>query len=206
MMSKIKAAQSERDRLSMLLAEYVGDVADESTRTTRTHKDALWLLATKLSSAFEHSDPAIPYLFEGAPEINEKGIENLLSLYESGKLRLKQILKQDVYKTEPRVSAGRRKRSVNRYTYAQLEKMKKQKGVQISSTSQVSITQQDTSPSLSATEQKRHKTTEAEKAVLSQLFGVDKNLLENKIEEVLPDLPGWDSKRVIRYLRNNQAK
>ena len=151
-MSKIKAAQNERDRLSMLLEEYVGVVADESTRMTRTYKDELWLLVTKLSSTFEHSDPTVPCeLFQNAPEVNERGIEDLLSFYESGRLRFKQVLQQDVYKTEPRVSAGRRKRDVKRYQYAQLEKIRKQKSTQQEQIQ--TVEQSDASMSMTVTKQ-----------------------------------------------------
>ncbi|CAG8619379.1 598_t:CDS:2, partial [Funneliformis mosseae] len=63
-------------------------------------------------------------------KINEKGIKNILSFYESGKSRFQQILLQDVYKTEPRVTAGRRARDISHYTYTQLESIKKQKSRQ----------------------------------------------------------------------------
>ena len=101
-MLKIKAVQSERNRLSMLLAEYTDDVvASQNARAIKSRKDSLWSLVTKLLSAFDHPNPATHYLFENAPEINEKGIKNILSFYESGKSRFQQILLQDVYKTEP---------------------------------------------------------------------------------------------------------
>jgi len=65
-------------------------------------------LVTKLLSAFDHPNPAIHYLFENAPEVNEKGINNIFFFYESGKSHFQQILIQDVYKTESRVIVGRR--------------------------------------------------------------------------------------------------
>jgi len=65
-------------------------------------------LVTKLLSAFDHPNPATYYLFENAPEVNEKGINNILSFYESGKLRFQQILMQDVYKTKSQITAERR--------------------------------------------------------------------------------------------------
>ena len=94
MMSKTKAAQSERDRLSTLLSEYAGDVVvNQSDRAVKSRKDLLWSL----------------------PEINENGI-NILTCYGSGKLCFEQILAQDVRQSEPRVSVGRRKRNIAYYT------------------------------------------------------------------------------------------
>ena len=56
--------------------------------------------------------------------------EALKTFFHSMNQGFKQVLQQDVYKTEPRVSPGRRKRDVKRYTYAQLEKIRKQKSTQ----------------------------------------------------------------------------
>jgi len=50
---------------------------------------------------------------------------------------------------------------------------------------------------------KRRRTTDAEKAILAQLADVDKDILESKINELLPRLSGWDYKRVLTYVRNN---
>ena len=75
MMSKIKAVQSERERLSMLFAEYIDDnVVKQDTSAINSRKDSLWSLVEKLSSAFNHPDPLFHDLFKDVPEINEKGI------------------------------------------------------------------------------------------------------------------------------------
>ena len=97
----------------MLLSEYAGDiVVNQSDRAVKSRKDLLWSLIANLSSAFGHSTSETHFLFEDVPEINNDGIKNILSCYESGKLRFEQILAQDVRQTEPRVSAGRRKRNI----------------------------------------------------------------------------------------------
>jgi len=88
MMLKVKAAQSERDHLSILLAEYTDDiVASQNACAIKSWKDSLWSLVKKLSSAFDHPNSATHYLFENASEINKKGIKNILSFYESDKSR-----------------------------------------------------------------------------------------------------------------------
>ncbi|CAG8687790.1 470_t:CDS:2, partial [Ambispora gerdemannii] len=81
-MLKIKAAQSERDHLSMLLVEYIDDiVASQNAHVIKSCKDSLWSLVAKLSSAFGEPNPATHYLFRNAPEISENGIKNILSFY-----------------------------------------------------------------------------------------------------------------------------
>jgi len=208
MMSKIKAAQSERDRLSMLLSEYAGDiVVNQRDRAVKSRKELLSLIAN-LSSAFESSNPET--LFENAPEINDKGIENILSCYEAGKLRFEQILAQDVRKSEPRVSVGRRKRNIAYYTYAKLMEMKKSKS---KSTRQKAVSKPVERSSNQATlstppemKQTRRPTTEAEKAILAQLFEIDNESVEARIDQVVSQLQGWDKSRVKQYLRNNSRQ
>ncbi|CAG8500985.1 3602_t:CDS:2 [Scutellospora calospora] len=100
MMLKIKAAQSEKNRLSILLAEYVDNVVmSQNFHVIKSRKDSLWSLVAKLSSAFNHLNPTAHYLFEDASKISEEGIKNILSFYETGKSRFEEILAQDVYKT-----------------------------------------------------------------------------------------------------------
>ncbi|CAG8506459.1 821_t:CDS:2 [Scutellospora calospora] len=87
-MLKIKAAQSERDRLSMLLAKNVDDIS----------------LVEKLTFVFNHPNSTEHYLFENVLEINEEGIRNILSFYETSKLYFQEVLEEDIYKTKPRTS------------------------------------------------------------------------------------------------------
>jgi len=79
------------------------------------------------------------YLFENAPEINKKGIKNILSFYESGKSHFQQILMQDVYKIEFWITVGRHAQDISHYTYVQLESMKKQKSSKVDNPTRSSI-------------------------------------------------------------------
>ncbi|CAI2199979.1 9811_t:CDS:1, partial [Funneliformis geosporum] len=85
----------------------------------------------KLSFAFDHSNFATYYLFENVPEINKKGINNILSFYESDKSHFEQVLLQNIYKTKTQVVTRRHSQDINHYTYTQLENMKKQKDSQV---------------------------------------------------------------------------
>jgi hypothetical protein len=192
----------------MLLAEYIDDiVVSQNAHVIKSHKDSLWSLVTKLSSAFEHPNPAAHYLFESTPEISENGIKNILSFYESGKSCFQQILAQDVYKTEPRVAVGRRIQNISYYTYAKLESAEKHKPVE------APTVQQNTPPtSPPASEpirqiQSRRITTGEEKMILAQLFEFEENLPESAILKVLSELQtvslDWTVERVKQYWRNN---
>ncbi|CAG8697566.1 10729_t:CDS:1, partial [Ambispora gerdemannii] len=128
----------------------------------------------------------------------------------------------DVYKTEPRVTAGRRTRNINRYTHAQLEGIEKRKSDQANNSPQASTIQQDTlsasrqislPPETAETDhprQRRRITTEAEKTILAQLFEFEEKLPETAILKVMSELQtvfsDWTVGRVRQYWRNNQQK
>ncbi|CAG8738137.1 5641_t:CDS:2 [Cetraspora pellucida] len=96
MILKIKATQSKRDCLSMLLSEYIDDIViSQNTRAIKLRKDLLWSLVANLSSTFDYSNPTTHYLFEDVPEFSEEDIENLLSFYETGKLHFQEVLEED---------------------------------------------------------------------------------------------------------------
>jgi len=131
MMLKIKAAQSERDRLSALLDEFSGDiVGNPSSHSKGLHNNSAQSLISKLLSAFEYydsnpnpnSNTTMPSLFDGAPELNERGFQKMLSFYEVGKLRFQQVLDEDVYGISKQ-TPGRKTASVTTYTSAQLKVM-----------------------------------------------------------------------------------
>ncbi|CAG8727690.1 16667_t:CDS:1, partial [Cetraspora pellucida] len=52
-------------------------------------------------------------LFKGVSRINEKGFKKILAYYESGKSRLKAILRQDMHKTERYVASEHGTRDIN---------------------------------------------------------------------------------------------
>ena len=143
---KIKAAQNEKNRLSMLLAEYTDDVAtSQNVRAIKSRKDSLWSLAEKLLDAFNYLDPTTLLLFKGVPELNDEGVANILSFYKIGKSRFQKILAQDIYKTESRITVGRCERNINSYTYAQLVEKEKRTDKQVDDPSQISNIQQNIS-------------------------------------------------------------
>ncbi|CAG8619588.1 14737_t:CDS:2, partial [Racocetra fulgida] len=98
----------------MLLAEYTDDiVVSQNAYAIKSRKNSLWSLATKLLSAFDHSNSTTHYLFEDAPEISKNEIKNILALYKRGKSHFQQLLAQDVYKTEPKLRKKRKNQEDN---------------------------------------------------------------------------------------------
>ncbi|CAG8726381.1 16453_t:CDS:1, partial [Dentiscutata heterogama] len=90
----------ERERLELLISEYVSDnLYIKEERTTKSQKESFWKLTSDLLDAFSQSDSSHE-LFLNAPEFNEAGFKGLFSCYDEGIDRLYKILKQDVYKTE----------------------------------------------------------------------------------------------------------
>ena len=91
---------------------------------------------------------------------------------------------------------------MNCYKYAQLENLKKQRSGQLNA---ITITSSNAEPSMITT---RRVTADAEKQVLNQLLLLDvgKEELDEKTEEALLNLPGWNINRVKQYLRNNKKK
>ncbi|CAG8453510.1 10786_t:CDS:1 [Racocetra fulgida] len=213
MMLKIKAAQSERNRLSMLLAEYIDDVVvSQNVCAIKSCKDSLWLLATELLSAFDYPDPTTHFMFEDAPEISEDGIKNILSFYEFGKSCFQQVLAEDVYKTEI-PAPGHSLRNINSYSYAKLDIIKKQKNKNKGKNSMriqedVSTSHQMPLPSeANLPKQTRHTTTDAEKQILAKLFQAEEGMPETIIPIIVTELQtvslDWTKERVKQYYKNN---
>ena len=124
LMIQIQGAQTERERIDKMVSEFVGDVIiyNREERTTSDRKDALWNLASQLTQAFNILDPKASILFKDAKEITANGIENILTCYKKGILRLEQILRQDIYKVEIRNTKGRRSKDIIRHTYSNILK------------------------------------------------------------------------------------
>ncbi len=98
---QISSVQAERDRLSLLISEYVGDISSSrEQRTIKSRKEVLQKLAEDLKNAFNLPNPLTHDLFKNAKEMNEEGFKRLFSCYNNGIDRLNAILYQDVYKTE----------------------------------------------------------------------------------------------------------
>ncbi|CAB4377908.1 unnamed protein product [Rhizophagus irregularis] len=118
--ANIKAAQSERERVDLLLSEYLENTSiSQSERAINSRRKALWELVEDLVMIFDMTDPLLHQIFKDLkpPEIHKTGYEKLLACYENGLERMQIIYKQDVIKSEPRNAQGRRALEVRQTKY-----------------------------------------------------------------------------------------
>ncbi len=102
--ANIKAAQTERERVDLLLNEYLEETAiSKSERAIDSRREILWELVDDLVMIFDMADPLSHQIFKDLkpPEIHEEGYKRLLACYENGLKRMQIIYKQDVIKSEP---------------------------------------------------------------------------------------------------------
>ena len=115
--ASIKAAQSERDRIDLLLSEYLDDTSvSQSERAIDSRSEVLWKLIEDLVIIFDMIDPLSHEIFKDLepPELHKEGYERLVACYENGLERMQVIYKQDVIKIEPRNAQGRRALEIRR--------------------------------------------------------------------------------------------
>ncbi|CAB4404002.1 unnamed protein product [Rhizophagus irregularis] len=117
---QVKAAQSERDRIGILLSEYLNDPCESiGQRAVDTCKTAMWKLVNELLSAFEHSDDyncyENPLWSTTTPDqITVDSIRRLENCFPNGILRIEEIFLQDVISIQKSNKVGRRKLGITR--------------------------------------------------------------------------------------------
>ncbi|RHZ57214.1 hypothetical protein Glove_392g9 [Diversispora epigaea] len=113
----IKAAQSERERVDLLLSEYLEDTSvSHSQRAINSRKEVLWKLVNNLIIIFDMKNPLEHPIFRKhiPPELNKEGCEKLIACYPNGLERIQKVYLQEVLKTEKRDPTGRRAIGVKR--------------------------------------------------------------------------------------------
>ncbi|CAG8501848.1 3803_t:CDS:2, partial [Scutellospora calospora] len=197
------AAQSKRESLLMLLAEYTNDVViNQNAHSIQSCKDSLWSLVTKLVELFKNQDLAKYDLFKGALGINEEGIKKILVCYKSGKLCLEAIFRQDMYKIKPCITSGRKE-----ILYIQLNDP-----LASPITSQFqSLETPEAHISIDINRgQRRQRTTEVEKRILASLLEYRQSLpismLMKKVEELNTVSSDWTVDRIRQYWNNNRTR
>ncbi|GES84646.1 hypothetical protein GLOIN_2v1482460 [Rhizophagus clarus] len=113
---QIKSSQDERERIDLLMSEYLNDYAvSYSERAIKSCKESLWELVNDLITVFgmsdlRMSDPLSHQLFqEYTPtEMHKEGLSRLFDCYPNGLERIKAVYRQEVLKTEDRNPQGRR--------------------------------------------------------------------------------------------------
>ncbi len=210
--AQISSVQAERDRLTMLLSEYVGDdISIRGERAIKSRKECLWNLANDLITAFNSEDPLTHRLFKNAKEMNKEGFDRLFNCYNIGIERLNTILYQDVYKIEPRNVKGHRARDIILYKTQNLkitvEKSNKEKAK--SKNNNDNNNNNDEGESSITEKRVYRKTGENEKKILEKIltFNIFPEYLVNDIlQELQNESADWDLARVKKYWSNNRKK
>jgi len=221
LMLQIQSVQAERDRIDLLLSEFVGDhTTAQGERTARSRKDDLWRLAEQPTEAFKMSDPAKHKIFSVEPELTDEGLQRILTCYEIGCKRLNSILCKDIPRTEPRTE-GRRAANVKKHKVKDLyEGSKKKQERKNKGKDRVPLRNEPDVPgqgsltghiSAAPTESQpkgRRETTPDELAILKSLEAYpDKQPPDEVIEAIRQQLGAeWDSGRIRRWWRNNVKK
>ncbi|CAG8766316.1 21457_t:CDS:1, partial [Racocetra persica] len=159
--------------------------------------------------------PKMHEIFKYAPEITQTGFNNIYACYDLGVAHLQEILRQDVYKVEPRNTVGCKKHNLVVHKLLSLLEYQK-KEIQINkltrnSNSQNSqIENNNVSTRLlyeqTGTKCQRRAMNDNEKKVLEDLLKYD-TFPEDKAIEILRQLQeqsnDWDMQRVQIYWNNN---
>src|SRR4051794_1949682 len=96
--NQIKASKSERERIDLLMSEYLDDHSmSHSERATNSRQESLWKLVDDLIVTFGMDNPLYHQLFQKYPptEMNKKGLDRLIACYPDGLERIKGIYRQE---------------------------------------------------------------------------------------------------------------
>lgn len=208
--NQIKASQSERERIDLLMSEYLNDNSiSHSERAIESRQESLWELVNDLVVVFGMDNPLSHQLFQKytPTEMHQEGFERLVACYSGGLERIKGIYRQEVLKIENRDTKGRRKVGVPRTKVKDYnsdnKKKSRQQTITESSQSTSDYLPDTTKPPL----QKKHRTTEEETKILSVLKVYKDKLPDDTIASVCEQLSEiWTKKKVREWWNYHKDK
>jgi len=110
---QIKSAQSEKERMNLLLDEFLGDIVlSTGTQAVNRRRKILWELTNQLIEAFEMVDTMQHPLFQNCNQLTSDGFKKLFCYYENGIMRLDKIFRQEILHLEPIDTKGRRVKGI----------------------------------------------------------------------------------------------
>ncbi|RGB21950.1 hypothetical protein C1646_776936 [Rhizophagus diaphanus] len=184
---QVKAAQSEHDRIEILLSEYLNDPCGSiGQRAVETRKTAMWKLVNELLSAFEHSDNYNRYQnplwsTTSPDQIIVTSIERLENCFPNGILRIEAIFLQDVISVQKKNSISDQQVPTN-------------------SIPQIVVMNKD-EPPIKKPKQACCETKPKEKSLLEPLVTCSEYLNDEQIEQVREMLGNeWDKDRIYQYI------
>ncbi|GBC49728.2 hypothetical protein GLOIN_2v1793246 [Rhizophagus irregularis DAOM 181602=DAOM 197198] len=179
--ASIKAAQSERDRIDLLLSEYLDDTSiSQSERAINSRWEVLWKLIEDLVIVFDMVDPLSHEIFKD--------------------LEPPELHKEDVIKIEPRNAKGRRALEIRRTRYKDYaekkrtgrETRRRQKHDKEISQPEPQVDNQES--------KKRRKILPHEEQILGRLLDYNDKIPAHVYDEILQQLgTEWDKKRVYSW-------
>ncbi|RHZ48801.1 hypothetical protein Glove_541g10 [Diversispora epigaea] len=233
---QIKAAQSERDRIGILLSEYLDDPSGSiGQRAINTQKVVMWNLVHELLSAFQHSDEYNRYhnsLWNttSADQFTMASVLRLHNCFPDGVLRIENIFLQDVISVQKSNKVGRRRLGVTRWKPSEKQSTKKknlltqlnpqdcvaensnqtiveqQMQPNVETTTEDNINDQDELPKKKA-RQTRRETKPEEKRILETLINNTLNPTNDQINQVKELLGSeWDKNRIMQYVSRHKHK
>jgi hypothetical protein len=216
---QIKASQDERDRIDLLVSEYLEDKSIvNNERAINSRRDSLWDLVNDLLMIFDMNNPLEHPIFEKfpPPQLHSQGLTNLFNCYEDGFVRINSVFCQEVLKIEKLDPTGRRTIGVIRTKVEEYEKMekinkrKRSKGslekleilVEPTQPEELLLNASLEEPSLPQCKKQRsqggyRQTTPGELSILEQLKQYKSQLPDDVLQSVLSQLSEkWDKKRI----------
>ena len=215
---QIKACQDERDRIDLLLCEYLDNKSVSRTeRASKSRKESLWNLVDDLVNIFGMTDPLSHELFQDYPptELHHQGVERLIACYQKGLERVNAVYRQEVLEIERKNTQGRRATEVAR---TRLKDFNERKKTRHKTTTKLSQTQQtdnlesshlpnDQDNPENIQKKKRKQTTPEEEKILEELLVYNEELPDSAINEVLSRLSGdWNKTKVKAAWRYRKTK
>ncbi len=101
--NQIKSSQSERDRIDLLISEYLNDYSTSySKRAIDSYQESLWNLINELVVIFGMDDPLSHQLFQEymLTQMYQEGLDCLIACYPNRLEWIKGVYRQEVLKIE----------------------------------------------------------------------------------------------------------
>ncbi|GES96424.1 hypothetical protein GLOIN_2v1482460 [Rhizophagus clarus] len=215
---QIKASQSERERIDLLMSEYLNDNSiSHSERAVNSRQESLWELVNDLIVIFGMDDPLSHQLFQKytPTEIHQEGLDRLIACYPNGLERIEGIYRQEVLKIESRNTKGRRAVGVVRTKVKDYNNQKKSRNQPVTMPTQPSqdeILNEQSTDNLPDTtkpqsKQKKHRTTKEEMEILSVLKVYKDKLPDDAIASVCEQLSEiWTKKKIKDWWNYHKDK
>ena len=208
--NQIKSSQDERDRIDLLISEYLDDHSVScNKRAVKSRQESLWNLIDDLVTIFEMDDPLSHQLFQDYTpmEVHQEGLDRLIACYPDGLERIKGIYRQEVLEIEPKNPQGRRAVGVIKTKLKDYNNQKRKEKKKAAEPAQEGGSN-EMLPELQPKQRKnRHRTTKDETAILSYLKTYKDKLPDDAITSVREQLSGvWTVKKVRDWWNYHKNK